>query len=74
MCMLYRFNVSLGKYERRTANMIHSAVSKFIDDSLVYYHASFASQNFDTEAIWAMIIGISLGVIILSFLTAFPGG
>ena len=50
-----------GKYERRTTNMIHSAVS-------------FASQNFDTEAIWAMIIGISLGVIILSFLTAFPGG
>mmetsp|Transcript_21015 Transcript_21015/g.37969 ORF Transcript_21015/g.37969 Transcript_21015/m.37969 type:complete len:151 (+) Transcript_21015:186-638(+) len=48
---------------------MHRVVSNFINEALV----KFSLQEFDKDAIWAVIIGIVLGLVVLSILAAFPG-
>mmetsp|Transcript_19616 Transcript_19616/g.42590 ORF Transcript_19616/g.42590 Transcript_19616/m.42590 type:complete len:134 (-) Transcript_19616:224-625(-) len=48
---------------------IHFTVSNFINEAV----ASFSSPYFDRDGLWAMGIGIVLGLIVLLVLTAFPG-
>ena len=48
---------------------MHAVVSTVIDHAL----ARFSVEDFDTGSLWAMVIGIVLGLVILGILTAYPG-
>ena len=48
---------------------LHSVVFNFINEAL----AIFIWPNFDKDALYAMGVGIVLGLVILSILTSLPG-